>query len=265
MGLPNPAESSAPDSSSPTDNFYSPANYAFYSHQPYKSLDKQNHMIRLLAVTLNDRGELQCKLTDAMPLEAADGTYTAVSYCAGDPRRTRTIFVDGKPFNAFANLAHAIGEAYRYRSSEHEDVEALLWTDQICINQSDPNERSHQVNFMGKIYGCAREVVVCLSTGAEHGDPVFGWIQEVHEHLSFHPDMFQALTVAVSLGAAYECINRTQFTQLMEYQSYLSSNWGNNFLRRKFCDIMEVLKRPWWTRAWVSVCAEATLCCALLS
>jgi len=37
-----------------------------------------------------------------------------------------------------------------------------LWVDAICINQSDENERSSQVNLMSTIYRAARRVLVWL-------------------------------------------------------------------------------------------------------
>jgi hypothetical protein len=133
MEPPDPTGSLTEDPAPPTDNFYSPANFAFYSRQPYEPLDRSSHTIRLLAVTKDEFGQLQCTLRDGIPLADADDTYTAISYCAGDPKKTRSIMVNGLPFNAFANLAHAIEETYRYRVAKHGDVEVLLWTDQICI------------------------------------------------------------------------------------------------------------------------------------
>jgi hypothetical protein len=177
MNIP-PVQGPAP----PIDNFYSPANFAFYSHQPYKPLDRSGQTIRLLAVTKDESGQLQCTLGDGVPLADADGTYTAISYCAGDPKKTRSIKVNGVPFNASANLAHAIEEAYRYRVRKYGDVTVVLWIDQICINQSNPMERSHQVGFMHKIYSKALEVAVCLSTEDHHGGPAIRWNEKIYPH-----------------------------------------------------------------------------------
>jgi hypothetical protein len=168
---------SSPTNATPqTDNFYSPENYAFYTLQPYKSFDKHERMIRLLVVTKGKSGKIRCRLTDAKSLVDADGTYTAISYCAGDPKKTRIVLVNGIPFNAFANLAHAIEETYRYRSAVEGSVKVLLWADQICINQSDKAERSHQVGFMYDIYRSARRVAVCLSTDEQRGGSAIPWI-----------------------------------------------------------------------------------------
>jgi hypothetical protein len=225
-----------------TDNFFSPANFDFYAHQPYEPLDKDSHTIRLLAVTKDESGQLQCKLKVGIPLEEADGTYSAISYCAGDPKKIRTVYVDGKPFNAFANLAHAIEETYRYRSIEHGDFEAVLWTDQICINQSDLKERSHQVGFMGRIYSSAREVVVCLSTEEEHGSGSgVVLLQEVYSYLPNRTG---------DMEYAY-LYSRNKFAQ------YLSSRVS---FRNEWDDLMKLMKQPWWSRAWVSSCCKPSQC-----
>lgn len=42
------------------------------------------------------------------------------------------------------------------------DENALFWIDQICIDQSNSQERGHQVGFMREIYKNASEVVVWL-------------------------------------------------------------------------------------------------------
>ncbi|KAF2023231.1 HET-domain-containing protein, partial [Setomelanomma holmii] len=39
-----------------------------------------------------------------------------------------------------------------------------IWVDRICINQSDDDERSHQVGLMGLIYRRARTVFIWLGT-----------------------------------------------------------------------------------------------------
>jgi hypothetical protein len=244
---PLPSESSnttTPSPRPPTDNFYSPSNFDFYSHKLYDSLDQHSDQIRLLKVTKDDSGQLECRFTDGIPLAEADGTYTAISYCAGDPKKTRNVQVNRRPFNAFANLAHAIEKTYHYRMEQHGDVETVLWTDQICINQSNPGERSHQVGFMNKIYGAAREVVVCLSTEDQQGGSAIDWIEDMYE------DMSQA---SVQCGTATRAELRSicsdsnerfmiHFGLIMKLDTSMS-NWT---------DVLLLMKQPWWSRAWVN-------------
>lgn len=46
--------------------------------------------------------------------------------------------------------------------TENYDDSSLLWVDTLCINQTDLQERSHQVNMMGKIYSKADRVLIWL-------------------------------------------------------------------------------------------------------
>jgi len=46
-----------------------------------------------------------------------------------------------------------------------EDYLEWVWMDSICINQSDPNERNHQVGLMQKIYGLADHVFFHIGAG----------------------------------------------------------------------------------------------------
>jgi hypothetical protein len=107
--------------------------------------------------------------------------YTAISYSAANINKTQFVQVNGTPLNAFANLGHAIEETYRYRQREYPDFEVLLWTDQICIDQSDKVERPHQVGFMIRIYGSAGEVAVCLSTVEFYGGSALTWVEDFYK------------------------------------------------------------------------------------
>lgn len=73
--------------------------------------------------------------------------------------------MNGIRFNAFANLACALRQVTQ--ESKRPYFPQLIWADQICINQSDLVERSHQVGFMRDIYNSARFVLVCLG-GDQH-------------------------------------------------------------------------------------------------
>jgi hypothetical protein len=108
-------------------------------------------LVRVLAVGLND--PLRCELVHNVSL-AGPGhyRYQAISYTAGDHSATAVITVDGLPFNAFLGVGHMvrrIGRSYqKTRDDGNVEPPPLLWIDQICIDQSDLEERSHQVSSM---------------------------------------------------------------------------------------------------------------------
>ncbi|KAF5985000.1 heterokaryon incompatibility 6 OR allele [Fusarium coicis] len=96
---------------------------------------------------------------------AADLAYNALSYTWGSPRDSPsltdkatniTILLNGLPFEVQANLYNALVELQISCS------ETPIWIDALCINQSNPNERSPQVSVMNQIYGKAKRVLVWL-------------------------------------------------------------------------------------------------------
>lgn len=82
--------------------------------------------------------------------------YTALSYVWGDPTKTKEIILDGKPFHVRENLWNFLCQA---RQSK---LRGLLWIDAISIDQTNVQERNHQVRMMGEIYSQATLVVVWL-------------------------------------------------------------------------------------------------------
>jgi hypothetical protein len=168
------------------DNFYTPANEQFYNAKPYTTLNQGLKEIRLLRVSPRKsvaqqykmrpnwnfshardlaKGEslIACDIVKTSLTRIADN-FVTLSYCAGDPKKTAVILVDGIPFNAFANLEHAIDRVMTHWMMHHPDGEPLLlWADQISINQSDKDERSNQVQIMRDIYRRSCETYVCLS------------------------------------------------------------------------------------------------------
>jgi hypothetical protein len=130
---------------------------------------------------------IACELVDKVMLSRVNASYCALSYYAGKPTETAVVLVDGLPFNAFANLEHAIGCALECWTSQNPGKELLLWVDQICINQCDPVERGRQIGMMQDIYRRSNETFVCLSTASV--DNCLYWVprdpRPVSEHQFF--------------------------------------------------------------------------------
>lgn len=152
------------------DIFCTPENSSFLSKVPYKTLDPTRREIRLLKV-LPDSGSgfVECELLPSAPIAELRGKYLALSYCAGNARNTETILVNGAKCNVFANLCHALTCARHFWTTKPKDKAFMLWADQICINQADLPERSHQVGFMRDIYQNAQQTLICLSTSGTQG------------------------------------------------------------------------------------------------
>lgn len=110
-------------------------------------------------------------------------SYRALSYAWGPPGKGNSILVDGKLFEVRTNLWDFLNEACTrgvasLKSALRQDGQRdFLWIDAICIDQSQVEERNHQVAMMGDIYSKARSVLVWLgpSTAA-----IAGLLQNMH-------------------------------------------------------------------------------------
>jgi len=151
------------------------------------------------------------------------GKFTTLSYGAGNPHTTETIFVNGICFNAFANLGHALRQARYFWKNNFDKQELLLWADQVCINQSNPEERSQQVNLMGDIYRSAEHALICLSVEGN----VPGGIAWLHQ------------------------LSHTFATELQP-TDILHSKWEDKSFHLGWDAFLRTfLGSPWWSRAWV--------------
>ncbi|KAH7081933.1 heterokaryon incompatibility protein-domain-containing protein [Paraphoma chrysanthemicola] len=216
------------------DNFYTPQNQSFYNQFEYVKLNPKERHIRLLRIHPIRAGEddsatIRCDVVDDLPLASMEERFTTLSYCAGNPNRTESILVNSIGFNAFANLGHALRQVRHYWSKNRNGEELLLWADQVCIDQSNSNERSHQVNFMGDIYAAAEQVLICLSAeGSLSGG--FEWLKSAYESIG-------------RLGNSGEEFSPQQFIDL---------NCSNENLHQGFdAFIQTCLTSPWFKRAWV--------------
>lgn len=84
--------------------------------------------------------------------------YKALSYVWGSRHTTSPIWERTSQTKKYvtANLERGLKRLRR------TDGPLILWVDAICINQSDPNEKSHQVQLMREIFTGSDEVMMYL-------------------------------------------------------------------------------------------------------
>lgn len=104
-----------------------------------------------------------------------DIEYNAVSYVWGASTKDQTIVCDGHTMMITSNLARVL----RCVRSAKEPL--VLWADSICISQEDKIEKVHQVELMGKIYDCAKRVLIYLgSDDDDEGPAVVSLLDDVN-------------------------------------------------------------------------------------
>jgi hypothetical protein len=108
-------------------------------------------------------------------------TYDALSYVWGDPSESKLIICDGSFIRVTANLHAALLRLRHAGSPENScyhhkpwgysfpDIPPM-WIDAFCIDQSNINERTSQVQLMGQIYSEAGRVIVWIGKENQRED-----------------------------------------------------------------------------------------------
>lgn len=99
-------------------------------------------------------------------LSAVSSTYVAISYVWGDPTLSRSITINGASLPVTESAFDAL------MSLRRVDAQVTVWIDAICINQLDLDEKPLQVQFMDRIYACAKQTVVWPGLPADRSDQV---------------------------------------------------------------------------------------------
>jgi hypothetical protein len=151
--------------------------------------------------------------------------YDALSYTWGGTHKTSTVKVNGNYLDVTENLYLAL------RHLRSEDIDRVIWVDAICINQSNEQERGHQVQHMCKIYSQAEEVVVWLGQATQETDILMDALQRLDEYNSSHS-------------------NKDNHRDLEQWDTFwLFVSEDSYFERRKCLD--QLLSRPWFKRVWI--------------
>jgi len=131
----------------------------------YSQLNASRKEIRLLHVypgAWNDN--IECHLETVSLYDKPK--YPAISYVWGDPNITLCITIDDQSLAITRNLFMGLQRLRR------TDKVLVIYADAACINQSDLDERSEQVQLMGEIYSSAVEVLIWLGYGRDTQAPL---------------------------------------------------------------------------------------------
>ncbi|KAE9379866.1 HET-domain-containing protein, partial [Stipitochalara longipes BDJ] len=164
-------------------------------------------LLRIISAASNNC-ILRCELS-TFQLRKENPDYVAVSYVWGDPSITEDIVINGRLVPVTKNLALALRQ---FRDGcPARDHASLLWADAICIDQSNAEEKTHQVRLMPIIY----ERAAC----------VMSWLGPCREELY----------------GAMKSIRRLYAKKLPD------GSVGN----RVWTEIDILMRNPYWSRSWI--------------
>lgn len=215
-------------------------------------LDPTSHNIRLLELLPGKwTDELSCRMF-VVSLDD-DPYYEALSYVWGEPDLCRPIWVNGSPRSITRNLDRAL------RRLRQPSRTRVMWIDALCINQSNVEERSHQVNMMGTIFSRTAEALLFLAD-YEEGRllPDFGLSKDSSPRTQSgnSPPIENATGISENSDGV---LTREDVVRAVAFLNRLSN--GDHFAHSEaearsdsyamtLQAIEKIVSLPWWNRIW---------------
>ena len=173
--------------------------------------------------------------------------YEALSYTWGTEEARSSIWLDGnRPLPIKPNLETAL-QHLRLPTQARR-----LWIDAICIDQSNLEERSRQVQYMGKVYKHAARVIVWLGLKSPG-------VEEAFEAVRKYAEVRAMITEGISLGAGEGRLVD------QEVSDEIITSMLTEIHPTAMQHLTELFERPYFTRSWcvqeVWVCSWAILRC----
>jgi hypothetical protein len=199
------------------------------SHHFRASMDplSQDHFRLLYLEPGPKSSEIHCKLA-TFALQSAP-PYEALSYTWGEAVLSRKIICNGSSLQVTSNLHDAL------QYLRQIEGERIVWIDAVCINQTNPQERTAQVGIMKNIYSKADHVVIWLGKDTDDDETAFAILEQYRKLFAEHGqlDIGPMETVVYKLALPAED----------------SKDWTA---------LIKLFQKPWFQRIWVI--QEAVVC-----
>ncbi|KAF5232415.1 hypothetical protein FAUST_8743 [Fusarium austroamericanum] len=127
---------------------------------------------------------------ESIQMHAALPAYEALSYTWGDQDPASTVAVQSinnlneEPehlHQGFLTIGENLDEALRHLRYPHRP--RTMWIDALCINQSDVEERNHEVKRMGDIFRLATRVVAWIGPAYEGSTLALAMMRDISQHV----------------------------------------------------------------------------------
>jgi hypothetical protein len=167
--------------------------------------------------------------------------YEALSYTWGSADTSASVRIGDKFHHVTENLYLAL-QHLRY-----PDEDRILWVDAICIDQSNLQERGHQVNQMRETYSRADRVLIWLGPATNDTDILLYSLKQLERQSTREWSLYDT---------------RWTDTWSSLQLDMRSKHW--NLANRQRVGMELLLKRSWFRRVWilqeVANASRATVC-----
>ncbi|UPL00043.1 hypothetical protein LCI18_010977 [Fusarium solani-melongenae] len=237
----------------------------------YKPISEASKEFRLIRLACAPEAEVvNLELCHALADDQVP--YHAVSYVWGDPKDTARVSVDGEEFIVSENLLLLLQQLLR------AGVTSWLWTDSICINQADLEEKTWQVNAMDRIYGNAKLVYLWLGPGTPRTDKAMKLLCEYGRQLvhelgptddwdmdEVYPQLYEALSTKKKPRSNAHPVAKFLYKMYKEPGLHRRDDERPLSKYPLMDGLRNLLERPFWRRVWivqeVTLAQDALLLC----
>ncbi|KAL6837346.1 heterokaryon incompatibility domain-containing protein [Trichoderma camerunense] len=231
-------------------------------------LSSQDEEIRMLHLECGSGSSLlQCTLHRVSLRSVPAPSYEALSYTWGDENNRREIVVNGYIVDVTFNLYSAL---CRFRL---EDEARVLWIDALCINQTDLDERSQQVQLMRNVYTTCDQTVIWIGeppedmlptwemhwTGDEHDDESMDWFWKEFYSDSNRSNMDENDSTSIDqIFHAFANLRLLSSGHLSDQPLFIDMTGEEFSYYTTYSDYCRLVTdalatfydSPWWTRIW---------------
>ena len=171
-------------------------------------------------------------------MDEKKGLYFSLSYVWGDPGKGENIIVNDEMFTITKNLAEFLRGLYRLQERDPKYAFDTLpvWADAICINQSDLEERSSQVQLMQAIYTHSQCTIAWLGPQDSSSGSTIQFLQNFTKSASMSKD---GKRIWLPRDSSDIFIRRTS-NGTMDFQ----------YMKQWMRSIDLLFEREYWQRTW---------------
>jgi Heterokaryon incompatibility protein (HET) len=153
--------------------------------------------IRVLHLAQESGEELHCAIEH---IQVGKAKFTALSYPWGSLHKRYQIGVQDADGNhlGIIPLTENLNDALHDLRDSPNITARTFWIDQICINQEDKSEQSHQVSLMAQIYSNATQVITYLGPTQSGDAAALNLLARIDAHFSPFYDQPEVADVSVN-------------------------------------------------------------------
>lgn len=229
--LASPPEKEVPKPTPEPETLYQKIGSSLHRERyKYEPLPSPLHF-RLIKIE-SSRPWLMCKL-ETFSLQNPP-KFQGLSYTWGASSQNSDIWCNDRLVKVSSNLKRGLQRLHSYSKWTRAKY---FWIDQICINQADFTERSHQVRLMRAIYQQAQNTIIWLGSEDNYAKPALSLVAEVYKY---------SLSVSVEQQRVKD---RIIASGELEDNETIDTLPGSD--DKRWAALPRFLELPWFERCWI--------------